>query len=89
MNHFQGLTTSKTSENMSAAIPRDPDADRKPPAHLHHDMSEVTRVFWEYYNDWRLPISIRIPRNSCTHVFTSFGSCEALKMVQKTLQTEE
>ena len=37
----------------------------------------------------RLPISIRIPRNSCTHAFTSFGSCETLKMVQKTLQTEE
>ena len=42
---------------MSAAIPRDPDADRKPPAHLHHDMSEVTRVFWEYYNDWR-PVTL-------------------------------
>ena len=42
---------------MSAAIPRDPDADRKPPAYLHHDMSEVTRVFWEYYNDWR-PITV-------------------------------
>ena len=42
---------------MSAAIPRDPDADRRPPAHLYHDMSEVTRIFWEYYNDWR-PIAL-------------------------------
>ena len=42
---------------MNAASLRDPDADRKPPAYLHHDMSEVTRVFWEYYNDWR-PITL-------------------------------
>ena len=50
------------------------------PSYFTHIMVEMCR---------RLPISIRIPRNSCTHVFTSFGSCETLKMVQKNLQTEE
>ena len=34
------------------------DASRRPPTHLYHDLSEVTRVFWEYYNDWR-PVTIR------------------------------
>ena len=52
----------------------------KDPSYLTHIRVEMCR---------RLPISIRIPRNSCTHAFTSFGSCETLKMVQKTLQTKE